>query len=281
MKKILIVFIFLFFIQPVFANRSQSSGSGTNGGGVKPTIEKIKEEIKEEIKPTVNAIREETREQIKEQVKEKLGTVTSQLNNEIKEKRNTLLEQIRNTIRERVRNLRYQARITGVITAIGEKSLTVKDKSDQVYTVSITDKTQLRRHFWGKAEWTDFSVGNEVTVIGRFTNEEKTTIEAILIKNDSVQRRWGVFFGEVVEKNTDNFVIETVNRGKIKVSITKASFVDRSGQTINFYQLVVGHRVRVKGVWDKTLSEIIETDEVKDFSLPPLPTKIEKTNTTN
>ena len=55
--------------------------------------------------------------------------------------------------------------------------------------MNITEKTQLRRHFGGKSSLSESSVGDEVNVIGRYTDETKSTIEAALIRNKSIQKR--------------------------------------------------------------------------------------------
>jgi len=117
-------------------------------------------------------------------------------------------------------------------------------------------------------------VGDEVNVIGRFTDEAKTTIEAVLIRNHSIQKRWGVFFGKVLSKEGDVLKIKTVNRGEFKVYVEGSTkLINRRGEAINLDNIQVGHRIRVKGVCDRELKEIRETEEVKDFSLPPPPTK--------
>ncbi len=51
--------------------------------------------------------------------------------------------------------------------------------------------------------------------------------------------------------------------------------INRREESVSLNNIEVGHRVRVKGVWDRALREIREADEIKDFSLPPKPTKTE------
>ncbi len=242
---------------------------------IKPTGKAIKEEIK----PTIIKLREERRNEIRERLNQ--ATTPAQrkeIRNEIKEQNQGLLDQIKNQVKERLQNLRFSAKVSGKIMEQGDNFMKVRANDEKIYQVNINDKTQLRRRFWGKAELEEFSVGDEVNVIGRYTNEEKTTIEAVLIRNLSIEKRWGVFFGQIVAKGSDSFVMETVNRGKQTVYVGKAKLINRRGETINFNAIQEGHRVRVKGVWDKNLSKIIEVEEIKDFSLPPLPTK--KTNPT-
>jgi hypothetical protein len=243
---------------------------------VKPTIR----EIREEIKPTIAAIKEETKEAIKLTITASPSAKPWEIRKEVKEQNKGLLEQIKNQVKEKLQALRFNARLSGKITEIGGNYIKVSDNKDgKTYQVNITEKTQLRRHFWGKSSLSEFSVGDEVNVIGRYTNETKSTIEAVLIRNKSIQKRWGAFFGEVTAKNSDNFIIKTINRGDLTVYFGSAKFVDNSGNQSSYDALSVGSRVRVKGVWDKNLKKITNVDEVKIFnkkvSLTPKPTESE------
>ena len=47
-----------------------------------------------------------------------------------------------------------------------------------------------------------------------------------------------------------------------------AKFVERKETSITLSDLKIGDRVRVKGVWDKTLNKITEVTQIKDFSIP-------------
>jgi hypothetical protein len=84
----------------------------------------------------------------------------------------------------------------------------------------------------------------------------------------------GVFFGEVLSKEGNFLTIKTLNRDEIKVYFEDgAKIINRREESVSLNNIEVGHRARVKGVWDRALREIRETDEIKDFSLPPTPTK--------
>jgi hypothetical protein len=233
---------------------------------IKPTIAAIKEEAK----PTIAALREQTKEEIKLTITASPSAKPWQIRNEVREQNKGLLENIKNQVKEKLQALRFNARLTGKITEVGEGYLKVSSNNDgKVYQVNITDKTQLRRHFWGKSTLAEFSVGDEVNVIGRYTDETKSTIEAVLIRNNSIQRRWGVFFGEVLSKTGNTVKVKTINRGELDIYIINTTrLVDRQGRVIALENIQIGHRIRVKGVWDKSLNKVIEVEEVKDFSLP-------------
>jgi len=265
MKKILGILFFTLLLIPVndvLAVRPIQNWRNE----IKPTIQAIKEEVK----PTIAAIREQTKEAIKLTITASPSAKPWQIRNEVREQNKGLLENIKNQVKEKLQALKFNARITGKITEIGENHIKVSDNRDgKIYQVNITEKTQLRRRFWGKSSLSEFSVGDEVNVIGRFTDETKTTIDAVLIRNLSIQRRWGVFFGEVLSKEGSVLTIKTIGRGELKVYLTNSTkLVNRRGETITLNDIQVGHRIRVKGVWNKDLKEIKETEEIKDFSLP-------------
>ena len=188
-----------------------------------------------------------------------------------------MIKEIRNQIKEKVKALRFDAQLTGKITEIGGNYIRVSDNEDgKTYQVNITEKTQLRRHFGGKSSLSEFSLGDEVNVIGRYTDKTKSIIEAVLIRNKSIQKQWGVFFSKVLSKEGNVLTVKTINRGELKVCWTDdTKIINRREESISLNNIEVGHRVRVKGVWDRDLREIREADEIKDFSLPQTPTKTE------
>lgn len=161
--------------------------------------------------------------------------------------------------------------VQGGLTKIEGVNLTIsKDGND--YLVVTDSKTQFRRKFWGKSSLSEFSAGDEVSVIGRWNNEEKTEIKAVLVRNLSIQKRSGAFFGEVISVSENGFVIKALKRSD-QVVTTQAStkFVNRKMEVITPGDIKVGDRVRIKGLWDKVGSTITQVVQVKDFSIPEMP----------
>lgn len=194
-----------------------------------------------------------------------------ELKNELKDK----IQSIKEDFKQKFDTLKNQAAkiIGGDITAISGTILSIS-KDGKIYTVNTDSNTHFQRHYWGKSSLDEFSVGNKVNVHGKFTDDAKTTILARLIRNLSIMKRHGVFLGNMTVKNNDNFVINSKQRGDQTVYFTGSTkFVKRNEQAMSYADLQLGHRVRVKGIWDKTLNQITETVQVKDFSLPPQPTK--------
>lgn len=159
---------------------------------------------------------------------------------------------------------------SGTITAKTDTTLTV-EKDGKSYLVNLGDKTQIRRRFWGKSDLSEFSVGNTVNVIGLWTDDTHTAINAHLVRNVSIQKRFGVFFGDVKSLVTNGWVMSTKSGNRADQTVTVSAdtkFENRNGETITKADVVVGHKVRVRGLWDKTLNTVTEVTQVKDFSLP-------------
>lgn len=164
----------------------------------------------------------------------------------------------------------------GKKAAIGTCKVTAKvgtsltcTKGDKTYTILTDDKTKFERRFWGKSSYAEISVGDQINVIGKWADSAKTQIQAKLIRNLSVMKRKGVFFGTVDSLTSSGWTMKTVERGTQTVTVdTSTRFINRREQPITKVDVLAGHRVRVRGVWDVTNHTITEVTEVKDFDLP-------------
>lgn len=147
--------------------------------------------------------------------------------------------------------------------------LTVTGKNGKVYSVNISEKTQLRRRFWGKATLDEFQIGDTLNIIGQWKDDAQTTIDATLIRDASIQKRFGVFIGEVVKLVSNGWIMKTIQHGDQSVTVgATTKFVNRKGQTIVQTDIKAGDRVRVRGLWDRITNTVTEVTGVKDYSLP-------------
>lgn len=166
--------------------------------------------------------------------------------------------------------------INATLTAKNGTTLTVSKENKQ-YTVLTDSNTKLRRRFWGKAILDEFQVNDNLQIYGTWTDDTKTTIQAKLIRNTSIQKRFGVFFGTVQSLTSNGYVMTTIVRGNQTVTVgSTTKFVNRREQTITQSDIIVEHKVRVKGLWDNKNNTITEVTQVKDFSLPPFVTPTPK-----
>ena len=212
--------------------------------------------------PLRNGIRKTIRETVKEEKKE--GSNPAGIKEDVKEIRMGLLDKVKNFMKK---NLKFEARVKGKITVVGSNNFSLNG-DDGTFQVNINDKTKFLRKFGGKSSLGEYSVGDEVIVFGKFTDDTKLIIDAKTVKNNSIQKRFGAFFGKITVKNIDNFIMETAERGTQTVYFGTAKIVNRKETNITLSDIKVGDRVRVKGVWDKTLSKIAEVIQIKDFSIP-------------
>lgn len=216
-------------------------------------------EAKIDLKNTITVEREarkELRQDLRQEIKEKIGSKTGI-----------------------IQSLFSRAAIgTGKLTAINGVSLSV-EKDGKIYTVNTGkfDKctTLFRRRFWGNSNIAEFTVGDTLNVIGRWADDAKTVVEACLIRNISIQKRFGIFMGEVKSLTSTGWVMTAVNakRGEQTVVVSSnAKLTSRRGEVISQADVVVGHKVRVHGLWNNSNNTVTEVTRIKDFNLPPAPT---------
>lgn len=218
----------------------------------------------------VDSLGQEIKNSVKAEIEAnaQISTTPGQLGKNIKKAvKNRLEDNFLNKVKSFLKkNLRFEARVSGEITVIGTDSFSIEGE-DGTFEINVTDKTQLLMKFGGKSKLGDFKVGDEVKVFGKFTDETKLTIDAKVVKNNSIQKRKGAFFGKVTVKNDDNFVMETLKRGIQTVYFETAKFVQRNEKDMTYSDVKVGDRVRVKGTWDKSLNKITDIIQIKDFSI--------------
>lgn len=163
----------------------------------------------------------------------------------------------------------------GTVTAISGSSLTVVSRDGKTYTVLTGDfekcDTKLVRRYGGKSELAEMAVGDEVAVVGRWQDESKTSVEACVVRDLSIQKRHAVFVGEVKSLTSDGWVMSTVGekRADQTVKVTSSTkFVNRKEEVITQADVKVDHRIRVKGLWNSKANTVTEVTHVKDYSLP-------------
>lgn len=162
---------------------------------------------------------------------------------------------------------------SGILKSKDGTTLIVTSKGGVDYIVNTDSSTHFERRFWGKGTLDEMQVGDTLNVIGRWTDDTHTAINAVLVRDLSIMKRFGVFFGTVSSITSDGWVM-TTQRGDQTVAVSLTTkFINRRGETITKAEVKVGDRVRVRGLWNKTNNTITEVREVKDFSIPVAPTQ--------
>ncbi|MEK7577341.1 MAG: hypothetical protein AAB492_01815 [Patescibacteria group bacterium] len=170
-----------------------------------------------------------------------------------------------------LRGLFQRARISsGVITNKVGSILTI-EKDGKSLTIQTDTKTKFVLRFGGKATIDDMLLGHTVNIAGPWSDETKTTITAKLVRDLSIQKRHGVIIGVVKSLLPNGWIMTTISDKRADQTITVGSateFVNGMQEGITKDQVVVGHRVRVKGLWDKGNNTVTDVTQVKDFTLP-------------
>lgn len=177
-------------------------------------------------------------------------------------------------IKNEFKNKRCELMNAKVISIDGA-SLTVLSGENTI-NVNLRSTTHYRRKFWGVSSRNEIKVGDSLDIVGRWLNDEKTELTAVVIRNVSVQKRAGVFFGRVKALGDSGFIVTTINKGEETVIVDDTvEVINREGGSINISEITLGHNIRVRGVWDGCNNTITEITEIKDFSLPLLKTSDE------
>lgn len=162
--------------------------------------------------------------------------------------------------------------LEAIVAGISGSTLNVT-KNGQTFTVDTT-AAKIRARFWGNLSLSDIQVNDHLNIWGTWTDQNKTSIKARLVRDLSDQRRAATFFGKITQIGTNTLVVATIKRGNQAVNYVSGPIVNRKQQTILFSALSVGDRVRVRGLWDRTNSNItVDTSkrknaQIKDFSVP-------------
>jgi hypothetical protein len=177
---------------------------------------------------------------------------------------------IEGKIRTAIQNFKNtRGTLSGQVAAVGSSTVTISSNGTSIQ-VDISSNTHIRRKFWGASNLGEISVGDSVEVVGKWISDAKTEITAVMVRDISIQKRFGVFFGTIKSLTSDGFVVTTIHRDDETVTIGSAKLIDRKGNTISSSDIQLGHKVRVRGMWNSTAKTITEVTEIKDFSLPTI-----------
>ncbi|MBI5734185.1 MAG: cupredoxin domain-containing protein [Candidatus Kerfeldbacteria bacterium] len=148
-----------------------------------------------------------------------------------------------------------------ILKTIDGQTLTVTVK-DKIYTVNVTDKTKLLRKYGAKSNLGEFAVGNSLQIYGKRTAE--TVVQASLIRNSSIEKKHGTFLGtiESLDSSAQKFVLKPVSRAKVTVTVLADTKIMYKSKAQTFADLVVGSKLAVSGMWDKSNNTVTEVTKI-------------------
>jgi hypothetical protein len=151
---------------------------------------------------------------------------------------------------------------TGTLTAVSGTTVpaTLSLQVDTtVYTVNVTEDTKIIRKFNGESSLVELAIGDMLDVRGSLTG---TTIDATRIKNLSIQRKGGSFWGSVksIDATNKTFVLDPTFPKKTladqTVTTTAATKIFQGNRAGEFSDIAVGMRIKVIGLWRKSANTI-------------------------
>ncbi len=179
----------------------------------------------------------------------------------VREKTRNILDQAKDMIREKIKK-----QIKGKLTTIVGNILTIQN-DQTTFTVTTTDKTELKRRFGAASDLSEFKPNDQLLVIGnRKRNADgtlsNTDIEASYIRNMSIQRRFAVFNGEIKNIVGNTITLQTKSRGLQTVNVSSATQYREKNESITLSKLTVGDNLIVKGeLWDR-VNDIIDAKTI-------------------
>lgn len=154
----------------------------------------------------------------------------------------------------------------GKVTSINGGTLTVTN-DNKTFTVNTDSNTKVIRRYGGIGTVSEISVNDHINIAGNWTDSNKTTILAHVIRDGSIQERHDAFQGTVTSVNSSGFVLSSKNRGSQTVVVTSdTKFTSKSGAAITQGSIVVGNTVVLDGLWDRATTTVTAT-RVRDLSL--------------
>jgi hypothetical protein len=249
MQKIVLLLVcglFLVFASPVGAQADEAKARAVGQEVVKAAKEEAKEEGKE--------FRLEIREQARE------------FTQEIKRWRQQVAERLKLRFPKLLSSGLNQGEVISISATKFPATVVVKHDEKEVI-LEITDKTVILRKFGGRSSLAELKVGDIVSARGNWKDEEEAVLEARVLRNLSVGKRQGSFWGTISSIGTDSFSLKAGEGRELRVFVgPSAKIVDQRNQGISFADLKAGHRVRVFGLWDLALDQVESVRSIKDWS---------------
>jgi hypothetical protein len=182
--------------------------------------------------------------------------------NQVTQVRDTSLPSSGSTLRLPIAIIRQ-----AILNSISDTTLSVT-QGDQPLTILTNDQTRLRRRLGGDSSLTEMQPGDSLSIVGWYTDDIRTTVQARLVRDLSIEIRTGTFSGKVVSVSDDSFIF-TYLKNNLTVTVeSQTQIINRLGNPITLADLQPDHRVRVRGTYNGQQQTITQVTEVRDFDLP-------------
>lgn len=156
------------------------------------------------------------------------------------------------------------AKLKGSIQSLGTNEMTITAQNI-TYTVSINSRTKLVKRYGGKITFPQYKVGDEVIVVGQFSNEEKTALTARVLRNMRLRSHRATITTKIKGLGADSISIDS---GQFIDIPTGLLLTNRLGSTITIDHLRPGDTVKITGSFDPDGKLITDLTEVRDLAIP-------------
>ncbi len=132
------------------------------------------------------------------------------------------------------------------------------------FTMKTSAKTSVTKRYGGSAAVSQISVGDYLDVEGEFfVGSDFFGVEALRIKDWSLQEEAGVFMGVITEVNPASFLLRTTQNQTIAVRMASSSTIRKGSVSIPFGLLQRGDAIlRAAGTYDYATNVLTATELV-------------------
>ena len=131
------------------------------------------------------------------------------------------------------------------------------------YIVNVPANANIDRRYNGESNLGEFILGDTIQVWGKLSDAVTNTIDAVRIRDISIQRVGGTFKGTIVALDCVNnkFTFKPKERSQQTVYLGATTKIIRGGQKITCTDLVAKEKTKVIGLWRKS-SNRIDADRI-------------------
>ncbi|RJO59233.1 hypothetical protein C4546_03360 [Candidatus Parcubacteria bacterium] len=144
--------------------------------------------------------------------------------------------------------------VTGTLTAISNNTLPAVltlTSGATTYIVNVPVNANIDRKYNGDSNLGEFIIGDTLQVWGKLSESTTNTIDAIRIRDISIQRAGGTFKGSIVGLDCVNnkFTFKPEKRSEQTVYLSTNTKIIRGGEKISCAGLIVKEKAKVIGLW--------------------------------
>ncbi len=146
--------------------------------------------------------------------------------------------------------------LVGTLKSVATSSLVVTTWGGD-WTVNTGSAKMIRRS-GGSSALSEMRAGDEIRLNGKINASSSFTIDATVLRNQSIQAKNAEFSGTVSNLNSasSSFTLSTRKRGDVKVVVNSDARILVNGTSSQISALANGMFAEVRGIWDRSQSDV-------------------------